>query len=243
MFRRNARLSAFVVFLLAAAVIAPVAVYAAGGAFTDDDSSVFEANIEWMAANGITAGCNPPANDKYCPDSAVTRGQMAAFMNRLAVADVVEAADSVKLNGKPASSYETMLWATDVSSTITGPLVSGGSKWAEMTVTAPADGFLLINAAASVYDPDDDNQTLWWIQVDNTTCNPIPANTESVGFSYASVYSDFQRQSASITGGIPVTSGSHTITLCGAASTAKATQLYAPAITALFTASGVVPTP
>jgi hypothetical protein len=57
------------------------------------------------------------------------------------------------------------------------------------------------------------------------------------------VYSDFQRQSASITGGIPVTSGSHTITLCGAASTAKATQLYAPAITALFTASGVVPTP
>ncbi|VAW09532.1 hypothetical protein MNBD_ACTINO02-1207, partial [hydrothermal vent metagenome] len=101
MFRRNARLSAFVVFLLAAAVIAPVAVYAAGGQFTDDDASIFEADIEWMAANGITSGCNPPANDNYCPDSAVTRGQMAAFMKRLATGDVVDAADSVKLGGKP----------------------------------------------------------------------------------------------------------------------------------------------
>jgi hypothetical protein len=243
MFRRNARLSAFVVFLLAAAVIAPVAVYAAGGAFTDDDSSVFEANIEWMAANGITAGCNPPANDKYCPDSAVTRGQMAAFMNRLAVADVVEAADSVKLNGKPASSYETKVWATDVSSVIQGPLVSGGSGWAEMTVTVPTDGFLLINAAVSVYDPDDDSQTLWWVQVDNTTCSPTPAAITPVGYSYASVYTDFQRQSASITGAIAVTSGSHTITLCGSGTTAEATQVYGPSLTALFTASGVVSIP
>ena len=52
------------------------------GSFTDDDGSTFEFDIEWMAAMGITKGCNPPANDRYCPDSAVTRGQMAAFLNR-----------------------------------------------------------------------------------------------------------------------------------------------------------------
>ena len=50
--------------------------------FVDDDDSVFEADIEWISARGITRGCNPPVNDRYCPDSHVTRGQMAAFLVR-----------------------------------------------------------------------------------------------------------------------------------------------------------------
>jgi len=50
--------------------------------FTDDDESVFESDIEWMATNGITRGCNPPANDEFCPEDFVTRGQMAAFLVR-----------------------------------------------------------------------------------------------------------------------------------------------------------------
>ena len=50
--------------------------------FTDDDGSVFEADIERLAAAGITKGCNPPANDLFCPDDPVTRGQMAAFLFR-----------------------------------------------------------------------------------------------------------------------------------------------------------------
>jgi hypothetical protein len=33
--------------------------------------------IEAMAASGITGGCGPGS---YCPDSAVTRGQMAVFL-------------------------------------------------------------------------------------------------------------------------------------------------------------------
>jgi hypothetical protein len=50
--------------------------------FTDDDDSVFEADIERMAAAGITKGCNPPTNDRFCPDASVSRGQMAAFLVR-----------------------------------------------------------------------------------------------------------------------------------------------------------------
>jgi len=33
-------------------------------------------------AAGITAGCDPPVNDRFCPDDVVTRGQMAAFLHR-----------------------------------------------------------------------------------------------------------------------------------------------------------------
>jgi hypothetical protein len=50
--------------------------------FRDDDGHVFEADIDALAAAGVTRGCNPPANDRYCPDDYVTRGQMAAFLHR-----------------------------------------------------------------------------------------------------------------------------------------------------------------
>jgi len=50
--------------------------------FVDDDGSLFEADIEKLASAGITFGCNPPDNDRFCPDDPVTRGQMAAFLHR-----------------------------------------------------------------------------------------------------------------------------------------------------------------
>lgn len=50
--------------------------------FTDDNGSIFEADINAIAAAGITRGCNPPANDRYCPNDLVTREQMAAFIRR-----------------------------------------------------------------------------------------------------------------------------------------------------------------
>ncbi|MDJ0925251.1 MAG: hypothetical protein QNJ77_11870 [Acidimicrobiia bacterium] len=50
--------------------------------FTDDEGSVFEADINRLAASGVTRGCNPPVNDRYCPEAHVTREQMAAFLVR-----------------------------------------------------------------------------------------------------------------------------------------------------------------
>jgi len=53
-----------------------------GDRFMDDDSSIFEGSIESIAEAGITIGCNPPANTRFCPGNPVTRGQMAAFLDR-----------------------------------------------------------------------------------------------------------------------------------------------------------------
>ncbi|MGB8361840.1 MAG: CAP domain-containing protein [Acidimicrobiia bacterium] len=52
------------------------------GTFCDDDYSIFQNDIELVAAADITRGCNPPANDRFCPDDYVTRGAMAAFLAR-----------------------------------------------------------------------------------------------------------------------------------------------------------------
>ncbi len=52
------------------------------GMFIDDDGSVHEANIDELARRGITRGCNPPDNDRYCPQNTLTRGQTSAFLRR-----------------------------------------------------------------------------------------------------------------------------------------------------------------
>jgi uncharacterized protein YkwD len=49
------------------------------GTFWDDDASVHHGSIEWLAQSGITMGCSPI---QYCPLDTVTRGQMAAFIQR-----------------------------------------------------------------------------------------------------------------------------------------------------------------
>lgn len=47
--------------------------------FTDDESSPHEADINRLAASGITGGC---ATNRFCPASGVARAQMASFLVR-----------------------------------------------------------------------------------------------------------------------------------------------------------------
>lgn len=117
----------------------PAAVMAAGGQFTDDDDSIFESHIEWLAAAGVTAGCNPPTNDHFCPDDNVTRGQMAAFMRRFAQyigaedgtpaeADHATAADTATdagtVDGKNAIDFQPTIYDFEgnIDYTLTGPV-------------------------------------------------------------------------------------------------------------------------
>jgi hypothetical protein len=234
------RIGLVLIVVLAVAIIAPMAAIAAGGAFTDDDTSIFEGDIEWMAANGVTAGCNPPANDHYCPSDAVTRGQMAAFMHRLAVNEVVDAADSALLEGQPGGYYENKVWANNVTFGLMPDSFDGtNQQMAEFGVQAPTDGYLLVNASSSVYDPDSSEQSLWWVQIDESTCHNASPYTDSVAYGYVTTPGSNHRQSIALTGVAEVAAGAHTVTLC-ARGTADNTTSYQPSVTALFTALGEI---
>jgi hypothetical protein len=76
------------------------------GTFADDESNVHEPNIEVIAAEGITLGCNPPENSLYCPDDSVTRGAMAAFIAR---ALGLPAVDGDHFNDDDASTFENAI--------------------------------------------------------------------------------------------------------------------------------------
>ena len=79
---RNLLVLAMAAALLAAAVLPGIAATPAeGGRFWDDDGNVHEANIEAIAANGVTLGCVPEGT-AFCPELGVTRAQMASFLAR-----------------------------------------------------------------------------------------------------------------------------------------------------------------
>jgi hypothetical protein len=68
---------------LVAALVVAVPVAWASHSFDDvPDASPHHADITAIKNAGITAGCNPPTNNLYCPDTAVRRDQMASFMRR-----------------------------------------------------------------------------------------------------------------------------------------------------------------
>jgi hypothetical protein len=64
-------------FLARALNLAPSAI----DAFVDDNGNIHEANINALAAAGITTGCSPATNE-YCPADSVRRDQMASLLAR-----------------------------------------------------------------------------------------------------------------------------------------------------------------
>lgn len=66
-----------------------------GGGWVDVPSGHWAGGVAgptwWAAASGIVKGCNPPTNDRFCPDEPMTRAEVAALFQRYdaLLADVV----------------------------------------------------------------------------------------------------------------------------------------------------------
>ena len=82
--------------------------------FTDDDASIFEEDIEWLASVGVTSGCGEGV---FCPNAKVTRAQMAAFLHR-ALDGVLEPAGEAVFTDDDASIFEKDIeWLASVGVT------------------------------------------------------------------------------------------------------------------------------
>lgn len=159
------------------------------GPFHDDDGSTFEADIEWIASEGITKGCNPPTNDRYCPNDFVTRGQMAAFIHR-ALGDVLSPTEPVEFiddNGHTFENDIEWLGATGVTKGCNPPtndrycpndFVTRGQMAAFLVralgYTDNGGGNLFIDDDGNTFEADIDKLATAGV---TKGCNP-PANTE-----------------------------------------------------------------
>ena len=79
----------------------PPAVTGAGH-FSDDDTSVHQANIEIIADRGITVGCSP---GRFCPDQTVTRAQMMAFLARALNEEASDPPTASRFTDVPADAW------------------------------------------------------------------------------------------------------------------------------------------
>lgn len=222
-------------------LLLPVAVWAADG-FTDvPDSNVFHDDIGWLADTGVTRGCNPPDNTQFCPDDDVTRGQMAAFMRRLAEGRVVEASDSDTLGGEAPAQYQTVSAigvCDDISQTIDPESAlepcpdptNSGAVLAELTLEAPADGYLLLDWDATVEGGA--ALTVGYLTADpDLGCanysDEIPGSIASTNLVVGDI-------TIGGNGRHPVSAGATTIYLCGWSS--STTPVTFASVTALWTA-------
>jgi plastocyanin len=105
-----------------------------GDLFVDDNDSVFEGDIDRLATAGVTRGCDPPTNQRFCPDEPVLRDQMASFLGR-----------ALGLTASVPPPRPT----TTTSSTTTSTSTSTTSSSTSTSTTAPDDTFRFEMGAAS----------------------------------------------------------------------------------------------
>jgi hypothetical protein len=103
---------------IAAFLVRAAGMPAAGASpFSDTTGSQFEADIAALAATGVTKGCNPPANTRFCPDQPVTRAQMASLLIRAFQLDPSEESPFVDTWG---NAHETDIAALAAAGITTG---------------------------------------------------------------------------------------------------------------------------
>ncbi len=212
-------------FVVAAIVtvlfIVPVAAVAATSLFEDvPDNSIFVNSINWMKTSGVTKGCNPPENTRYCPDGNVTREQMAAFMQRLAKNRVVDAGTlegftaaelkggsgsiAAGAGGKYGSSDDPTLLYED---TIT--------ELGALSIAVPANGGVVNIDTSVMLDteaPQTSSYVAVWLTWDKTCSSTDP--------SVAGATADLDNAwfaNVPMNSGISASAGNHTIRLCAAA--------------------------
>ena len=224
------RKSVVLAAVISALVVTPIAVFASHQ-FTDvPPSHTFHNSIAWMADHGITAGCNQDG-DQFCPDDFVTRGQMSAFMKRLAEAGVVDAAT---IAGQGATTLGNPV-ANDLTDGVQLPL-NGGVKLAELTIAAPARGGLIVDGVVTPTTDGGFAIGRFWIQIDDTACHSSNLNDVMHGVIHTGTAD--RGGSASITGTASVSAGEHTVTLCeGSVSAGPSLPLVDVSLVAEFTTS------
>ena len=197
------------VALVTAIVVAPVTAFATHS-FTDvPETNTFHNDIAWMAAAGVTKGCNPPANTEFCPKDNVTRETLAAFMRRLAENQVVDAGE---LDGKGSAAYTNPVVNVKVDDVFMEAGVTT-TEIAELSMTTPADGGLMIWASISPEIQTTASFATFWVQVDNDTC------TFDVPNFFSTIWGRLGTGSGAATStlqaGSSLSAGIHTVTLCG----------------------------
>ncbi len=214
------RKSSLVLLLALAVLVVPIAGFASHQFNDVPNSHTFHNAIDWMKDNNITVGCNPPVNNEYCPEGNVTRGQMAAFMKRLAENRVVDAdtasraataANAEALGGVAPAGYQGWMASNEIFETLppaSTPTDIGGVDNFEVPERG---GVLFAQADFTLESTFSGDVAIVWLEFDrNGLCSsPILPQSAAVHIFDTDVLATF-----GVSALAPVNAGRHRVDLC-----------------------------
>jgi hypothetical protein len=198
------RWTVFLAVIASVLISVPTAVWASHQ-FTDvPNSHTFHNAIAWMKDNGITVGCNPPQNTQFCPDDNVTRGQISAFMKRLAESQVVDAG---LLDGLDSTEVQP-LSAAQIDAGVFGTAGNGPLEVNSVEITVPVDGVLNMSGTVLLNPQGAGPADIGvFVQVDGS---PVGNGT---GLVYFENHAAFVYKNHGWSTSQAVTAGTHTVTV------------------------------
>ena len=236
--KRSLRLAA--VATIATVLLVPAVAIGSHDFVDVPDDHIFHSAISWMADNEVTKGCNPPTNDQYCPGDNVTRGQMAAFMQRLSNAKVVDAAtavaadDSALLEGSSVDDLKVLTFADMEVGLGTVGLVAPSAAVMSLDIEVPVDGSIVITHSTSFE---------LWMDPTAIAVGPALDGCDTIPFqflSFAEVGAGDEYDSAAGVVAYNVEAGAHTISYCATAEAADVV-LINNQLGVVYEPGGVVP--
>ena len=133
--RLHSRTFVVIVATLAILVIGTTVVVASHTFSDVPNSAFYHADATWMSQNGITAGCG---GGKYCPNNAVTRGQMATFLHRLAPIRTIVETDGEVTDNSITTTYEELDTIGNFTKQRSGTVVK--ITWTDHVATTATEG-------------------------------------------------------------------------------------------------------
>lgn len=202
------RRATLVVALVAVLIGVPVAVFASHQFSDVPTGYLFHNDIDAVADAGVTSGCG---GGKYCPESFVTRGQMAAFMNRLGAlaSDKPPVVNADRVDGYHANATTRVAYNA-ASATVTGTQVAGRIT---ATITAPSRGWIIISGSGYIYNESTEliAHATCWVEVNQ---NVLAGSTRGIDTDYRSAGPRIDEQVCATNGGFEVcTAGTYPVDL------------------------------
>jgi hypothetical protein len=150
-FDRHIGSQGLIITVLIALVLAfPVGALASHQFADVPTGSTFHGDIDALVDAGVTAGCG---SGNYCPNDPVTRGQMAAFMNRLGALAPgrVPVVNADRLDGYHANALSRVAQTTSSTQIL---LNSATTTLSTVTINAPTAGFVHVTGTLTAYSFD-----------------------------------------------------------------------------------------
>ena len=167
---RPRRLYTVVFAAVAITALTAVGAMAASALFLDVDAGdTHEDGISWLTQTGVTSGCTA---NSYCPDSPVTRAQMATFLWRLSGdADGVDPmVDAARLEGLTLAEVIAAAGGGDDGGTGTAPIDDGDVDAASL------EGLTLAEVLTAAQEAVEENMAppLWAVvEADDTSTDLV----------------------------------------------------------------------